>query len=144
MIERKEPDLKAESKRLASKDDLLKELEKKSLGQLIDARTKDEHCGESKTAKRNGAIPGSKHLEWSDTVEKKTGRFKSAAELTKLFEDAGIDPSKPATTYCQSGGRASVMAFVLELMSGKEARNYYHSWAEWGNDSDTPVVKPRK
>jgi 3-mercaptopyruvate sulfurtransferase SseA len=34
------------------------------------------------------------------------------------------------------------MAFALELMGGKDVRNYYRSWAEWGNDPDTPVVKP--
>ena len=62
--------------------------------------------------------------------------------MTKLFEKAGIDPSKPAITYCQSGGRAAVLAFVLELMGGKDVRNYYRSWSEWGNDPDTPVVKP--
>jgi 3-mercaptopyruvate sulfurtransferase SseA len=34
------------------------------------------------------------------------------------------------------------MAFALELAGGKPARNYYRSWAEWGNDEKTPVVKP--
>ena len=68
-------------------------------------------------AKRAGAIPGARHLEWSDLLDKRTGKFKPAPELEKLFADAGIDPKKPATTYCQSGGRASVMAFGLELIS---------------------------
>jgi 3-mercaptopyruvate sulfurtransferase SseA len=27
---------------------------------------------------------------------------------------------------------------------GKQVENYYKSWAEWGNASDTPVVKPPK
>ena len=36
------------------------------------------------------------------------------------------------------------MAFGLELMGGKDVRNYYRSWAEWGNDDATPVVKPKK
>lgn len=39
---------------------------------------------------------------------------------------------------------AAVAAFVLELMGGVEVRNYYRSWAEWGNDSETPIVKPEK
>src|SRR5262249_29978254 len=111
-----------------------------NVGQLIDSRSREEHCGESRTAKRNGTIPGAKHLEWSDTLEPKTGRFKSAAELTKLFRDAGIDPGKPATTYCPPGGGAAVMAFVVELMWGNRVRNYCRSWAEWGNDRETPIV----
>jgi thiosulfate/3-mercaptopyruvate sulfurtransferase len=138
------PKLKRAADRHASREQILKLLKSGKIHQIIDARSKEEYCGEKTTAKRNGAIPGAKHLEWSDTIDAKTGRFKSAAELKKLLEDAGIDPDKPTTTYCQSGGRAAVMAFVFELMSGNPAANYYRSWAEWGNDPDTPVVTPRK
>ncbi len=140
---RAEAKLSPERGRLATKEQVKKWVEGKS-GQILDARSTREYCGEADTAKRNGAIPGAKHLEWSDTLDKKTGRFKSAAELTKLFQAAGIDPARPATTYCQSGGRAAVLAFVVELMGGKEVRNYYRSWAEWGNAEDTPVEKPKK
>jgi thiosulfate/3-mercaptopyruvate sulfurtransferase len=142
--ERSSPVLKAKADRLATKADLLAGLKKGSLGQIVDTRSSNEYCGVEKTAKRNGTMPGAKHLEWSDTLDAKTGRFKSAAELAKLFKEAGIDPARPATTYCQSGGRASVMAFVLELMGGKPARNYYRSWAEWGNAAETPIVTPKK
>jgi thiosulfate/3-mercaptopyruvate sulfurtransferase len=138
------PDLKREAERLATRERILAQLKGGTADQLLDARSLGEHCGDKKTAKRSGAIPGAKHLEWSDTIDPKTGRFKGAAELTKLFKDAGIDPERPTTTYCQSGGRAAVAAFVIELMTGKPARNYYKSWAEWGNDPDTPVVKPGK
>ena len=60
------------------------------------------------------------------------------------MKDANIDPEKATVTYCQSGGRAAVAEFALELMGGKNVRNYYRSWAEWGNDESTPVVKPEK
>lgn len=136
----KPPALKAQAERLATKEQILAGLKDGKLGPLIDARSENEHCGLTKSAKRNGAVPEAKHLEWRATLDA-DGRFKSAAELAKLFREAGLDPSKPATTYCQSGGRASVMAFVVELMSGQPARNYYRSWSEWGNDEKTPVVK---
>jgi thiosulfate/3-mercaptopyruvate sulfurtransferase len=139
-----EPDLKAHPERLATKGQILGGLKEKTPGQLVDTRSTGEYCGEIKTAKRNGTVPGARHLEWTDTMDAKTGRFKTAPQLAKLFADAGIDPSRPATTFCQSGGRASVMAFVLELMGGKPARNYYRSWAEWGNTPETPVVTPKK
>jgi thiosulfate/3-mercaptopyruvate sulfurtransferase len=129
--------------RLAAKEQVKKWVEGKT-EQILDARSTGEFCGETETAKRNGAIPGAKHLEWSDTLDRKTGRFKSAAELAKLFKGAGIDPARPTTTYCQSGGRAAVLAFVVELMGGKEVRNYYRSWSEWGNAEDTPIERPRK
>jgi 3-mercaptopyruvate sulfurtransferase SseA len=40
---------------------------------------------------------------------------------------------------CQSGGRASVMPFGLELMGTKDVANYYAGWSEWGNADDTPI-----
>ncbi len=136
------PKLSALSDRLATKKQIMDVLKDKP-PQLVDSRSTGEFCGTEETAKRNGSMPGAVHLEWSDTLDKKTGRFKSADELTKLFKEAGIDPTKPAVTYCQSGGRAAVMAFALELMGGKEVRNYYRSWSEWGNAEETPIVKPK-
>jgi thiosulfate/3-mercaptopyruvate sulfurtransferase len=131
--------------RLATKDQILSWLEeKKRPVQIIDARSAQEYCGDTETAKRNGAIPGAKHLEWSDLLDPKSKRFKGPEELAKLFKDAGIELTRPAVTYCQSGGRASVMAFGLELMGVRDVRNYYRSWAEWGNDENTPVEKPKK
>ncbi len=128
--------------RLADKQFVLNAIKDKSY-QIIDTRSEGEYCGQEAHAKRGGAIPGAVHLEWSDTLDSKTKKFKSPTELRKLFKDAGIDPTKPAITYCQSGGRASVMAFVLELMGDKDVRNYYKSWAEWGNDPGTPIETPK-
>ena len=138
----KDLQLKPERERLATKAQLLNLLKSKP-PQIVDARSEGEYCGTEETAKRNGSIPGAAHVEWSDTLDDKTGRFKSAEELAKLFEKAGVNPTKPAVTYCQSGGRAAVLAFVLELMGGKDVRNYYRSWSEWGNDPATPIVKPK-
>lgn len=132
----------SQQKRLSTKKAIL-DLLKEKPPQILDARSRNEYCGLSEMAKRNGAIPGAIHLEWSATLDK-DGRFKSAKELNELFKSAGIDPKKPAITYCQSGGRAAVVAFTLELMGGADVRNYYRSWAEWGNSEDTPIVKPEK
>jgi thiosulfate/3-mercaptopyruvate sulfurtransferase len=126
------------AERLAIKQQVLAALRKKDQ-QIVDARSQGEFCGTETMAKRGGAIPTAKHLEWSDLLDSKTHRFKTADEMNRLFREAGIDLNKPATTYCQSGGRASVMAFALELMGANDVRNYYASWAEWGNAEDTPV-----
>jgi len=129
--------------RMASKDDVKTAANDKS-AQIWDARTTGEFSGKTGGAKRKGCIPGASHLEWSDLIDAKTQKVKSADDLSKLLKDAGIDPTKPVITYCQSGGRASVAAFVVELMGGTHVRNYYRSWAEWGNADDTPVAKPEK
>lgn len=134
---------KARTARLATKNQLLESLKGGTL-QIVDARSEKEFCGTEKlTNKRAGAIPGAKQLEWSDLIDEKSHRFKPAAELRKLFADAGIALDRPTATHCQSGGRAAVMAFGLELMGAKEVGNYYSSWSEWGNAEDTPVVKPK-
>jgi len=131
---------KARPDRLATKEQLLKSLKDGGI-QIVDARSEKEFCGvEKMTNKKAGAIPGAKQLEWIDLIDKDTKRFKSSAELKKLFDGAGIDLTKTTATHCQSGGRAAVMAFGLELMGSKDVSNYYPSWSEWGNADDTPVV----
>lgn len=110
---------------IATKVELLEGLKTPGKGlQLVDTRSKEEHCGINEARTKNkGTIPGSKHLEWSDLLIPETARFRPPAEIAKLFSDAGIDVQKPSATYCQGGGRASVTAFVLALMGSPEARN---------------------
>lgn len=132
----------ARADRLAEKKDVQAILKDKS-SQILDARSDAEFCGTAGAATRKGHIPGAVALEWSDllTPDKK---FKSPGELKKLFAERKVDLNRPAVTYCQSGGRAAVLAFGLELMGAKHVRNYYKSWAEWGNAGDTPVEVPKK
>ena len=132
---------KPRRERLATKDDLLGVVRAKTGGvQILDTRSEGEYCGTDKLSNpRGGAIPGAKHLEWSDLLEKDTQRFKPAAELRKLFEGAGVDLKKPVVTHCQSGGRASVAIFGLELLGAPAAKNYYASWAEWSADASAPI-----
>jgi thiosulfate/3-mercaptopyruvate sulfurtransferase len=137
--------LTTQSNRLATKGQLLETLQRQP-PQIIDARSEGEYCGLTKTAKRNGSIPGAVHLEWKDCLDPKTKRFKSPEEIARLLRDRKIDVEQPAVTYCQSGGRAAVVAFTLELMGGRQVKNYYKSWSEWGNAEDTPIqkVEPKK
>jgi thiosulfate/3-mercaptopyruvate sulfurtransferase len=137
------PKLIPAEQRMATKDQIKDSL-KDRLFQVIDARSEGEYCGDVKTAKRAGAIPDAIHLEWKTVLEPQTQKLKSAAELDQIFKKAGIDLSKPSVAHCQSGGRSSVMVFAMELMGANEARNYYRSWAEWGNAEDTPIIIPKK
>jgi thiosulfate/3-mercaptopyruvate sulfurtransferase len=138
-----QPKLMPRPEVLATMGQLLDDLKEKRFA-ILDVRSEGEFCGDTKFAKRGGAIPGATHLEWSDLLDMTKQRFKRAEELLKLFKDAGVDFNRPTVSYCQSGGRASVMAFALELMGAKAVRNYYRSWSEWGNAADTPIVTPRK
>ena len=136
----------AQGDRLATKAFLIKAIDGGKL-QIVDARSEKEFCGTEKmNNKKSGAMPGAKQLEWTDLLDSTTQRFKTADEMKKLFTDAGVALDKPSATHCQSGGRASVMAFGMELMGAKDVRNYYRSWSEWGNADDTPIVpgKPKE
>jgi thiosulfate/3-mercaptopyruvate sulfurtransferase len=137
------PTLKSHRDRLMTKSQLLDALKDRP-PLIVDARSTGEFCGTADTAARNGSIPGAVHLEWTEALDPKTRRFKSAGELQALLTERHIDVNKPVVTYCQSGGRAAALAFTLELMGGNQVGNYYKSWAEWGNAADTPVVKPGK
>jgi thiosulfate/3-mercaptopyruvate sulfurtransferase len=134
--------LNEQPQRLATKEQVLKSLEQKDL-QIVDARSREEYLGEVQTAKRNGSIPCALNLEWLEVIDPKTQRFKSSEDLRMVFRKTGIDPARPTVTYCQSGGRAAVVAFALELMGAKDVCNYYRSWAEWGNAQDTPIEKAK-
>ena len=128
--------------RLVTMDQILRAITDHSF-QIVDTRSDDEFCGiDLKKNSRGGAIPGARHLDWVKLIDPDTDRFKSPEEIRKLFQDAGIDPSQPTASHCQSGGRASVMVFALELMGAKNAKNYYPGWSEWGNREDTPIEKP--
>jgi len=129
--------------RLTTMEQVLRSLKGGTL-QIVDARSENEFCGvDALENKRAGAIPGAKHLEWSDLIDPATQRFKGPEQLRRLFDQAGIDLDRPAAAHCQSGGRAAVMVFGLELMGAKNVSNYYRGWSEWGNAEDTPVVVPQ-
>jgi thiosulfate/3-mercaptopyruvate sulfurtransferase len=132
---------RAHAARHATKESILKSLAAPGSLQIVDARSEAEYCGTDKLSnRRGGAIPGAKHLEWSDLLDKTTQRFLPPVEIRKRFESAGIDVQKPTATHCQSGGRSSVVVFALELLGAKDPRNYYAGWSEWGNADDTPIV----
>ena len=129
-----------QSNRLVTMGQILPQLGDGQL-QIVDARSEEEFCGvQMRDNLKGGAIPGAKHLDWSHLVDQQTHRFKSPGELQRLFSQANIDLDRPTASHCQSGGRASVMAFTLELMGARDARNYFKGWSEWGNSEDAPVV----
>jgi thiosulfate/3-mercaptopyruvate sulfurtransferase len=123
--------------RVANRDDV-----KSALGagttRVVDARSAAEYSGEQKSSKRGGHIPTACRLEWSDLVDA-DGRFLGEPELKSKLAALGLAANQPVITHCQSGGRASVDAFVLERL-GFKARNYYAGWSDWGNDPAAPVV----
>lgn len=117
---------------------------------LVDVRSPAEFTGEitappeypNEHAQRGGHIPGAVNIPWSQAV-RDDGTFKSADELSKLYQAKGVTPSKEVITYCRIGERSSFTWFVLKYLLGyPNVKNYDGSWTEWGNLVRSPIEKP--
>jgi thiosulfate/3-mercaptopyruvate sulfurtransferase len=109
---------------------------------IVDARTDGEYCGATVRAKRGGAVPGAVHIEWTRNLTPQ-GEFKPAAELRKMYEEAGVTPDREVITYCQGGYRAAHTYLALRLLGYPRVRNYVGSWKEWGDREDLPIETPQ-
>jgi thiosulfate/3-mercaptopyruvate sulfurtransferase len=109
---------------------------------ILDTRSDAEYCGTLVRAKRGGAIPGAVHIEWTQNLTPE-GDFRPAAELKKMYEQAGVTPDREVITYCQGGYRAAHSYLALRLLGYPRVRSYVGSWKEWGDREDLPIERPR-
>ena len=128
---------KFQTKRLAEIGDL-KSSYKSDDVVLVDARSAVEFNGTGGPGTRKGHIPGAKRIEWSDLLDP-GGVFKSKKRLQADLFAQGLRRGKTIVTYCQTGGRASLDAFALELAGFPKVKNYYCSWQQWSADPSVPV-----
>jgi thiosulfate/3-mercaptopyruvate sulfurtransferase len=110
--------------------------------QVLDARSQGRFAAsepELWPGRRQGHIPGSLSLPYTDLLDAGTQTLRPVAELRALFEAVGIDLRRPVVTTCGSGVTAAVLSLGLHLVGHRDVAVYDGSWAEWGLPGDTPV-----
>jgi thiosulfate/3-mercaptopyruvate sulfurtransferase len=110
---------------------------------IVDARSAARFAGdapEPRPGLRPGHIPGSRNVPYT-TLLNADGTMKPTAELTAVFQAAGVDLAKPIITTCGSGVTAAILSLALERIGHKNHALYDGSWAEWGMYEDLAVEK---
>lgn len=111
-------------------------------GLILDARPTARFLGgaaEPRPGLRSGHMPGAINVPSSSLTE--NGFLKSAEELRVIFSALDGRGPKQITCTCGSGITASLIALALARLGRWDAAVYDGSWAEWGAQADTPVVK---
>lgn len=109
---------------------------------ILDARPAPRFRGEAaepRAGLRSGHMPGALSVP-SGALVNENGQLRTVEELQHVFADADVDPSRPAVCSCGSGVTAAIIALALARLGRWDAAVYDGSWAEWGSQTDTPVV----
>ena len=125
---------------LATKEDVVKAMKDKEV--LVDNRPHDQYMGVNRHPKaaRSGTIPGAISLPESWLTDNNGGKFRSAAEIKKLYAAAGVPTSGKEINFCNTGHWASLGWFAsAKLLGNKSAKIYDGSMVEWSADKSLPM-----
>ena len=106
---------------------------------LINSLSPEEHTGTTSRFPRAGRIRGSVNVFCQHLVNPDTHEYLSVDELARTFALAGVDPAKPAITYCGAGIAASSDALALSVLGFENIAVYDGSLSEWTADPDLPM-----
>lgn len=110
--------------------------------QLVDSRPEDQYVGINRNPKatQNGTLPGAKNLPAQWTTENGGAKFRTKAQIEKLFKVANVPTNGEQITFCNTGHLASIGWFVSsELVGNKKAKLYDGSMVEWTMTKAGPV-----
>ena len=127
---------------IASKGDVEAAIAEKQ--PVVDNRPSDFFLGvsKSKDARIGGTLPGATNLPESWLTVNNGGKFRSKAQLEKLYAAAGVATTGKQINFCNTGHWASLGWFVSsEIVGNKSAKMYDGSMAEWTRDEKAPVQR---
>jgi thiosulfate/3-mercaptopyruvate sulfurtransferase len=107
---------------------------------IWDARSEAEYTGEKVISARGGHIPGAINYEWTRGMNSERGlRINDLSEFDELLNSLGLTNNKIIATHCQTHHRSGFTYLVGKIL-GRDMKAYAGSWAEWGNDENTPIT----
>ena len=86
---------------------------------------------------RGGHIPGAHSVPYTSLTDEQD-MLKPAAELQRIFREAGAEKGKPVVVYCHIGQQGSWVRLVARTL-GYDARLYDGSFQEWSANAAWPV-----
>ncbi|KAH6885873.1 Rhodanese-like domain-containing protein [Thelonectria olida] len=113
--------------------------------QILDARPLGRFTGEAPEPREglsSGHMPHSVNIPFNAVLDPETKAFLPRDKLKKLFEEKGVDSTKPIISTCGTGVTACVIETALEEAgygSTESRRVYDGSWTEWAQR-----VKPKE
>lgn len=121
-----------------TKEEIIERLGDANFG-IWDARSEKEYTGEKIISTRGGHIPGAVNYEWTRGMDTDRGlRIKNLDEFNDLLNAMGLSEDKEIATHCQTHHRSGFTYLVGKIL-GRNMKAYAGSWAEWGNDTATPI-----
>ena len=129
-----------------------RELLQREDGALVSIRTWREHIGKTSGysyIEAKGDIPGARwgragqdgDVHSMSAYHRADGTMKSAHDIRRLWQEAGLCPGKQTAFYCGTGWRASLAFFYAWLMDWERISVYDGGWCEWSRDPGNPVIR---
>ncbi len=107
--------------------------------QIWDARSEQEFTGEKANSLRGGHLPGAKSYEFNRALDSEQFlKLRDLEVIRQELAELGINGEKTLVSHCQTH-RRSGLTYVIAKALGWKMRAYAGSWAEWGNDANTPI-----
>ena len=102
---------------------------------ILDVRTREEHEGKSGSSDcaRQGNIPGSVWVEWTEFLSPDRSTLQNPEKLGLLLLEKGVTPDKQIVTYCHRGARAAMVWAALDELGYPKIKNYIGSWHDWAS-----------